>query len=145
MAGVVTTPRRCASVCAAALVALVAAGCVRPAFLGAREPSMVKFLSAVQDGQLIDVKEGTRIVVRLADERDDYDWALKSTPDARILKHVSLPAAGPGSAPRSGALIDFAFDAVGPGITELELAYLPVKNASKPLDTFVITVRVEAL
>ena len=144
VAGVKISTRRLGGFVAPALFALVAAGCMRTSFVAAEAPSRVKFLTDVQNGQLIDVKEGTRIVVRLEDRRDDCDWALGPKPARRILTAVR-PVGDPALTGPGNASAEFAFDAVGPGITELELVYLPAANAAEPAGKFLVTVRVEAL
>jgi len=127
----------------AGILVAVTAGCSGPTFRAKPpEPVSTVYLAPIQNGQLVTIKEGHRVSVRLLDDRQGYQWALTTKPDASILSAATrrLSPASEGWAGVPG--VEYSFDSLSAGVTALTLEYLPKQGGTEPASTFSVTIKV---
>jgi len=111
-----------------------------PAFVGPG-PVRTICLSPVQSGQMVDIKEGQRILIRLPEGPKGYKWAVSRPPKPSVLGSVICTACPVSAAWADTASVEYSFQAVGPGMTDLELIQQP-PGGGPATASFVLTVRV---
>ena len=116
--------RKTAVTVAALAACFVFGGCraVLPSF-GEPGPRGTQFLTIVQSGQLVDLKEGQRITAVLPAPDPARRWALVRRPDETILK--AIDCAGAKQPSRATGEAEACFEAGKPGYTSFRLEYLP--------------------
>ncbi len=129
----------------AAIAALLCVyGCMSQYTYPATEPVGTTTINWAQNHQIIDVKEGRRVVIYLADEGPEYTWVVAKAGTKGILGRIEQNPCPVGTTKLGHPTTAFCFMAEGPGVSAVRLEKRGRGGEGPAVEDFEITVRVEA-